>query len=106
MSWRNFIPAAALLLATLAAYLPATRGGFIWDDNRYVRDNELLQTAAGLPRIWLEPRATSQYYPQVFTTFWLECRAWGLDPAGYHWDNVLLHGLNAVLVWLVLRRPV
>ena len=42
--------------------------------------------------------------PLVFTSFWLEYRLWELNPAGYHWVNILLHALNAVLVWRVLRQ--
>jgi Flp pilus assembly protein TadD len=29
---------------------------------------------------------------------------WGLEPAGYHWTNILLHAANAVLVWVLLSR--
>src|SRR5581483_2181190 len=95
---------AALFLAGLLipSYGPACHGDFIWDDDLYVIKNQTLRSAAGLCRIWLEPGATPQYYPLVFTTFWFEFQQWGLWPAGYHWDNVLLHGLNALLLWRVL----
>ena len=89
---------------TLAAYVPALRGGFIWDDDDYVTENLTLRSAEGLRRIWFELGAVPQYYPLVHTTYWLEYRLWGLHPAGYHVVNVLLHAANAVLVVLVLRR--
>ncbi|HWR97163.1 MAG TPA: tetratricopeptide repeat protein [Candidatus Methanoperedens sp.] len=98
------LAAALLVLLVLVAYLPATQGGWIWDDDFYVTKNEHLDSAAGLGRIWLDRRATPQYYPLVFTTFWVEKRLWGLAPLGYHLDNVLLHAANAVLAWLILRR--
>src|SRR5262249_52690756 len=84
--------------------LPALGGGFIWDDDFYVTANPTLRTAEGLGRIWLEPGSTPQYYPLVFTTFWVEYHLWGLHPLGYHLVNVLLHGCNGILLWLVLRR--
>src|SRR5687767_6770335 len=96
--------ALPLLLLTVIAYLPATRGDFIWDDDHYVSENKILRLPNALEEIWLEPKSTPQYYPLVFTTFWLEHKIWGLNPAGYHWTNILLHGMNAVLVWLVLRK--
>ncbi len=94
----------ALLAATFIAYIPALSAGFIWDDDAYVTENSTLRTADGLRRIWTEPGAVPQYYPLAHTTFWLEYHAWGLKAAGYHLVNVLLHGTNAVLVWLVVRR--
>jgi len=95
--------AAFLLLLTFAAYLPALKADFIWDDDAYVTGNPVLRDPAGLRRIWLEPTATIQYYPLVFTTFWLEYRLWGLAPFGYHFVNVLLHAINVILLWRVLR---
>jgi tetratricopeptide (TPR) repeat protein len=46
----------------------------------------------------------SQYFPLTYTVFRLERSLWGLNPAGYHWVNILLHAINAVLVWRLLKR--
>jgi tetratricopeptide (TPR) repeat protein len=100
--WPPWAPAALLALLTLLAYLPALRGGFIWDDNAYVTENVTLRSAAGLGRIWAEPGALPQYYPLTFTTFWLEYHVWGLSPFGYHLVNVALHAASALLLWRVL----
>ncbi len=85
--------------------------GFIWDDDDYVYENPLLSAPDGLRRIWFNPAESPQYYPLVFTTFWLEYRLWGgpdetgrLEPHGYHLTNVLLHAINAILLWIALRR--
>ena len=96
--------ALALVLMTFVAYAPIWRAGFIWDDDAYVTENVNLHTVAGLWRIWAEPRASQQYYPLSFTTHWIEYQLWGLRPLGYHVVNVLLHALNAVLLWAVLRQ--
>jgi tetratricopeptide (TPR) repeat protein len=93
-----------LLALTVLAYLPALRAGFVWDDEEYVVNNPNLATAAGLVRTWSDPLASPQYYPMVFTTFWLEHQLWGLRASRYHAVNVLLHGLNALWVWRLLRR--
>jgi tetratricopeptide (TPR) repeat protein len=84
------------------AYLPALRCGFIWDDDDYVKNNPVLRSPEGLRRIWLDLHATPQYYPLVHTSYWLEYRLWGLNPAGYHAVNICLHALAAVLAWRVL----
>jgi tetratricopeptide (TPR) repeat protein len=98
------IPAAVIVVAVMLAYLPALQGDFIWDDPKYVSENPILRDPDGLSRIWTELGATVQYYPLVFTAFWLEYRIWGLDTFGYHLINVLLHAASSILLWRVLRR--
>jgi tetratricopeptide (TPR) repeat protein len=96
--------AAVIVLLTVIAYIPAIESGFVWDDNKYVTENVTLNSLSGLAQIWLEPRSSPQYYPLVFTSFWVEYRLWGLDPLGYHAVNVLLQALNALLLWVALKR--
>ncbi len=93
-----------LFAMVLVAYVPAMRGGFVWDDNYYVTNNPTLTSLAGLRRIWIEPQSAPQYYPLVFTSFWIQYHIWALQPFAYHFVNVLLHTLNALLVWLILLR--
>jgi len=103
-AWKAPVAGALLVLLTVTAYLPALRCGFVWDDDSYVTENQTLHSLDGLEAIWLKPGATKQYYPLVFSSFWAEYRLWGLQPFGYHVVNVLLHAVNAVLLWRVLRR--
>jgi tetratricopeptide (TPR) repeat protein len=94
-----------LLLAVIfLAYTSAINCGYIWDDDMYVTDNATLASAGGLARIWATPQASPQYYPLVFTSFWLEHRLWGTDPLGYHLVNVLLHACLACLLYYLLLR--
>jgi hypothetical protein len=51
----------SILCATLLAYLPALRGGLVWDDSGHVTRLDL-QSLHGLWRIWFELGATQQYY--------------------------------------------
>ena len=95
-------PGLALVAITVVAYLPALAAGFIWDDDHYLTANPNLADLAGLLRMWW-PGNTPQYYPAVFTMFWLEHQAWGLDPVGYHAVNIALHALNALLLWRLAR---
>ncbi|HEY8155871.1 MAG TPA: tetratricopeptide repeat protein [Myxococcota bacterium] len=99
---RTLLSAAALLLMTAAAYAGVADCGFIWDDNLRVSENPTLRSLAGLRRIWFELASNKQYYPLVFTSFWLEYRLWGADPLGYHLVNLALHASGAVLLWRVL----
>jgi Flp pilus assembly protein TadD len=100
------VRAAGLILAaaTFLAYLPALSSGFVFDDDVYIIENAALGSRGGLMQIWLTPTALPQYYPVVFTSFWVEHHIWGNVPLGYHAVNVALHIVNAILVWVVLRR--
>jgi len=99
----SWLPLIAIVLLTFAAYSSAIRGGFILDDDYYVTQNPLLTAPHGLWQIWNTTKSP-QYYPLVFTTFWVEQRLWGLNPIGYHAVNVSLHAINAVIVFWLLRR--
>ena len=102
---RNRIVAGGLLvLLAVAAYAPAFQAGWVIDDDNYITDNELLRDASGLKRIWTEPSASPQYYPLVYTGFWIQYQLWGLAPSGYHAVNILLHALNALLIFILLSR--
>jgi tetratricopeptide (TPR) repeat protein len=101
---RAFIFALVLTAVTIFVYRPAWNGGFLWDDDVYITNNELLTAPDGLRRIWFSLDSPSQYFPLVYTTFRVERAVWGLNPTGYHWINLVLHVANALLVWLVLAR--
>lgn len=96
--------ATTVVFLTLLAYSPAKEAGYIWDDDDYITQNQTLRSLGGLQRIWTERGAVPQYYPMVHTTYWIEYHLWGLNPKGYHVINILLHGLNAILVGLILRQ--
>ena len=101
---RWFWLGALLVAATLAAYWPAFSAGFVFDDEDYVTRNPLLTAPDGWSRIWFSAHAQSQYFPLVFSTLRIEYGLWGLWPAGYHAVNVGIHIINALLVWVLLRR--
>jgi tetratricopeptide (TPR) repeat protein len=100
----TFLQGSLLFVLTWVAYLPALQCGFIWDDDDYVTQNKTLRDTSGLWAIWTDTSATPQYYPLVHSSFWLEYQTWELNPAGYHATNIVLHGLNAILLWRLLVR--
>src|SRR6266403_4547723 len=100
----NWLWGLLLLVSTVVVYRHAWSAGYIWDDDVYVTDNPLLTAPDGLWRIWFSLDSPSQYFPLVYTTFRFEHALWGLNPAGYHWINLILHVANALLVWAVLAQ--
>ena len=98
---RLAIPSALIVLFVFLAYLPALRGGFIWDDDAHLTANPCIVGPLGFREIWTSSAAT--YYPLVLSSFWVQHAIWGLNPLPYHLVNIAMHAACAVLLWLVLR---
>jgi tetratricopeptide (TPR) repeat protein len=92
-----------LIGLTFAAYLPALRGGFIWDDEVMLTNSQVIKSSGGLYYIWCTT-TLPDFFPLTSTSFWLEWRLWGLHPFGYHFTNILLHAGSVVLIWRALTR--
>ena len=94
--------ALAIVATTLVIYIPAMHAGFVWDDDTHLLNNIVLQKD-GLYRIWFTTEFVN-YWPITWTSYWIEHQLWGLDPTGYHVDNVILHAFAALLIWRILLR--
>jgi hypothetical protein len=76
------------------------------DDHVFLVDNPHLQTGLNWATIWWSFRAMNManWIPVTWLTYALEFPLFGLNPAGYHIINVLLHAINAVLLFWVLKQ--
>lgn len=96
-----------LVVATLALYNPVSHHPFVnYDDDRYVGDN--IHVKAGLHWATVQWAFTTydeaNWHPLTWLSHALDCQLYGLNPAGHHYTNVLLHALNVLLLFVVLRR--
>ncbi len=91
-----------LFALALAAFLPATRCGFIWDDDDHLTANPVIVGPLGLKEIWTTTHA--RICPLVQTTWWLEHQLWSLNPMPYHLVNILMHAAAALALWRVLLQ--
>jgi tetratricopeptide (TPR) repeat protein len=102
-SWlRRILGAGLLVLLTVLVYLPTMRAGFIWDDRELIIENPVVRAADGLHRFWFTSKPPD--IPVTYSFWWLEYRLWRENAAAYHIANILLHAINAVLVWILLAR--
>ena len=96
-----------LLLAAGYRHAPGLsarrRGQRLWDDDAHLTP-PALRSLEGLARIWTQIGATQQYYPLTFTAFWVQHKLWGDSTLGYHWVNIHLHSLSALLFLAILRQ--
>ncbi len=105
--YRPLILGLLLAVATVAVYYPVHRHPFInYDDNDYVYQNPQVQ--AGLTWHTVRWAFTTSYaanwHPLTWLSHELDSTLFGLGPAGPHDVNLLLHVLNAVLLFWVLLR--
>jgi len=104
--WQYVLASLVIAAATIGAYANTLGNDFVtWDDADYVYANPLLP--AGLGAIWGDFTAEEpheQYYPMVFTSFWIEYCLVKTEPYLYHATQMVLHAANAVLLILVFRQ--
>jgi protein O-mannosyl-transferase len=106
--WKqNLALVCVLVLATVAVYFRVNRFPFVnYDDTLYVTQNSKVQ--AGLTWDTLNWAFTTYnvgtWHPLTWMSHALDCQLFDVDPAGPHDVNLLLHVLNALLLFLVLRR--
>ena len=102
----NAILAIALALATIAIYSPVFSHPFlVLDDHDYVTANPHVHNGISWPTIQWALTATeaANWHPLTWISHALDYQFFALNPAGHHFDNVLLHAMNAALLFLVLQ---
>jgi tetratricopeptide (TPR) repeat protein len=92
---------------TLVTYWSVTAHGFInYDDPEYVTANPHVQGGLTWSNfVWaLTSSAASNWHPVTWLTHMIDAELWGLNPAGHHLTNLLLHLINVLLLFLLLFR--
>lgn len=105
-AWRRpALLALALFLATAAVHWPATGNRFVnYDDDHYVTANPRVQRGLGWETVrWaFTTTELSNWHPLTWLAHSANAHAFGLDPRGHHATSVLLHALNAALLFWLL----
>ena len=96
-----------LALVTMLVYLPAVFNDFIvLDDETYVSKNDTVLrglTASGLKWAFTTSIA-SNWHPLTWISHMADVNVFGPGPIGPHAVNVLLHAVNAVLLFMLLKE--
>jgi protein O-mannosyl-transferase len=105
-SKRTVILCVLLLLVTLASYSSIAHNGFTTlDDEVYISHNPHVREGMKWQTVKWAFTTFSQgnWHPLTWLSLALDCQIFGLNPAAIHFENVLLHGLNAILLFLLLE---
>ncbi len=94
-----------IFLLTAFAFLRSLAGGFVWDDTSLVVQTYGFRFLDWAHLKWMFTTGhVANFCPLAWLSYWLDYRLWGLGPAGYHLTNVVLHSLNAVLLYFLAVR--
>lgn len=96
-----------LVIAILVVYGQVIHFEFVgYDDEVYVTDNRHVQTGLTLNGIlWaFTTYHAGNWHPLTWLSHMLDCEIFGLNPAGHHLTNLLLHLGNTLLLFLVLEQ--
>lgn len=97
--WRPDLIYPCLLLAVaLGLYWNTLGHEFVHDDLTLIQQNRTVTELR-----WGDILSHRVYRPVRTLTYALNYWAGGLDPAGYHLFNLLLHALNSILVYWLFR---
>ncbi len=107
MNGRSWTAALAIFLVTLAVFGGTAGNGFlILDDDAYITDNPMVRkglTPEGVAWAFGDCGSMGNWHPLTWLAHMLNVDLFGLDPRGHHLVSVLLHAVNAVMVFMVFR---
>jgi tetratricopeptide (TPR) repeat protein len=96
-----------LMVLTAAVFWPVTGHDFVnYDDDQYVTENRQVRQGVTLQGVrWaFATFQAGNWHPLTWLSHMLDVTFYGLDPAGHHLTNLLIHGLNVLLLFVVLLR--
>ena len=98
----------ALFLAVLATFWPSVNNDFInYDDPDYITLNTHVQQGLTWPGVKWAFGSTGEaanWHPITWLSHMLDCELFRASPRGHHGTSVLLHSVNALLLFLLLYR--
>lgn len=113
MNAKDLALALLVALCGLAAHAVSLGGEFVYDDFRFVEKNPSIHALAPV-EFFTDPATASQeggiqhdiYRPLRTLLFAAEYALFGVEPVGWHVVSLLLHLLNGMLLFVLLRSYV
>jgi hypothetical protein len=93
--------ALAIFAGTIWLYWPSVRGGFLtrMDDDEYLRQSVRLNGLTWKAVRWAFTTTRPYYHPLPRLSHVLDYQMWGKNAAGHHATSVVVHALNAALLF-------
>jgi len=98
---------SALILSTLLVFWQVRNFDFVnYDDDRYVYENpHVLNGLTHDGTIWaFTTGCMANWHPSTWLSLMLDCQLFGTNPGWMHLINLLLHLVNTLLLFAVLKK--
>ncbi|HEY4800841.1 MAG TPA: tetratricopeptide repeat protein [Bacteroidia bacterium] len=102
----QWIVFAALSVLVFITFYPSLKCGFTnWDDGTYVTENPMIWKLDGpaIKEIFTSP-VSLNYHPLTMLSLAIDYTFDKLNPYHYHLNNVLIHILNTLLVFVFIQK--
>src|SRR3954471_4430057 len=91
----------AIAVAVCAAYGPALRNGFVWDDTALILRDPLIRSWRLIPEgfnhfLFVDATASDFYRPIQRLSYTIDYAAFAFQPGPYHLTSLIWHGLAAI----------
>ncbi|MFH1005718.1 MAG: hypothetical protein V1781_09565 [Bacteroidota bacterium] len=103
---KQWLILAGIAILTFISFYPSLNCGFTnWDDGTYVTENHLIWKldVESIKKFFSTP-VSLNYHPLTMLTLAFDYKIDKLNPYYYHLNNVLLHVLNTLLVFIFISR--
>src|SRR5581483_3921596 len=104
--WKTAAIGVGLVVLTWCVFGQVLWFDFVgYDDALYVADNAAVNhglTTAALKWAFTHIHAAN-WHPLTWLSHMIDCQIFGLNPAGHHFVNVLLHSISVLLLFFVLK---
>jgi len=103
----TLISCLLLVVVTCVVYSAVRSHPFVdYDDQDYVTQNTHVQAGLNWKTFTWALTATEadNWHPLTWLSHALDCQLYGLNPAGHHITNLILHVLNVLLLFLLLKH--
>jgi len=99
-----FHPAGFIVLGCVGAYWNSLGGPFIWGDQASIIDNQAIRHVWPALNLFSAPNTAVAGHPLVNLSFALNYAMGGVEVAGYHIVNIIIHLCSALVLFGIVRR--
>jgi tetratricopeptide (TPR) repeat protein len=105
---KDIAPHSILAAVSVIIFINTLSNTFVYDDSATIVNNNLIKNWKNLHSVfsihYFILSGELSYRPAVTLSYFADYSFWGLNPAGFHFTNILLQAANTVLFYIFLKQ--